>query len=55
MEKQHLFNLLSFICSVLALEVIGVNAGFAYAMWLFAINVGLQYAYYACKPDKEEL
>ena len=54
MEKKHLFSLLAFFFSVLLLGAFKVNAGFAYAMWLFAINVGLQYAYYASKSDKPD-
>lgn len=54
MEKKHLFSLLAFFLSVLLLRVLEVHAGFAYAMWLFAINVGLQYAYHVCKTDKPE-
>ena len=54
MEKKHLFSLLAFFFSVLLLGAFKVNAGFAYAMWLFAINVGLQYAYHVCKTDKPE-
>lgn len=54
MEKKHLFSILAFLFSVLVLGLFEVKAGFAYAMWLFAINVGLQYAYYASKPDKSE-
>ena len=54
MEKKHLFSLLAFFFSILLLELFKVNAGFAYAMWLFAINVGLQYAYHVCKTDKPD-
>ena len=54
MEKKHLFSILAFFFSILLLELFKVNAGFAYAMWLFAINVGLQYAYDVSKTDKEE-
>lgn len=54
-EKKHLFSLLAFFFSVILLGLIEVHGGFAYAMWLFAINVGLQYAYHVCKQDKEEL
>lgn len=54
MEKRHLFSILAFFFSVLLLGAFKVNAGFAYAMWLFAINVGLQYAYHVCKTDKPD-
>ena len=54
MEKKHLFSILAFFFSILLLELFKVNAGFAYAMWLFAINVGLQYAYHVCKEDKPD-
>jgi hypothetical protein len=54
MEKKHLFSIIAFLFSVLVLGLFEIKAGFAYAMWLFAINVGLQYAYHVCKTDKEE-
>ena len=54
MQKKHLFSILAFFFTVLLLGVLEVHGGFAYAMWLFAINVGLQYAYHVCKTDKPE-
>ena len=54
MTKQNLFSLLSFFSAVGWLQILGVQAGFAYAVWILAIVTALGLAYTYCKEDKKE-
>lgn len=56
MTKYNLFSLLSFFFAVSVLQLFGVQAGFAYAVWLLCIVTALGLLYGICleDPKKEE-
>jgi predicted membrane protein len=54
MTKQNLFNLLAFFFAVALLQVLGVHAGFAYAVWILAIVTALGLIYNYCHDDPKQ-
>lgn len=54
MTKQNLFSLLAFFSAVGWLQLLGVEAGFRYAVFILAIVTALGLAYTYCKDDPKQ-
>lgn len=54
MTKQNLFSLLAFFSAVGWLQILGVQAGFAYAVWILIIVTALGLLYGICLDDQKK-
>lgn len=54
MTKQNLFNLLAFFFAVALLQVLEVQAGFAYAVWILVVVTALGLIYNYCQDDQKD-